>query len=251
VSSYAAPHRSDVPEESPAKAVIVCPVSRWYFRRIGLIAALFVGLGLYFFYDGAIGYPRANFHAALFEAFEAGKNGEPFEPLAFDGIADLEGKREELRNAHETGSLGGSWAAFAAARHLGEARPDRHSAGSIRQQFVFGWVLIGLTGVVGVYALIQRNRKLRVGADWLETPGGKRIDFSRIAGVDFSKWDRGIALLEIAEPEGGSSQVKIDDYRYSGAADVVRRIGVGWPEIRKESWPKSVAAAEGSPVTKE
>lgn len=254
MSSYATRFRFDVPEEPSAEALIVCPVSRWYFRRIALVAALFGGLALYFFYDGAYGYPRTNFHADLFDAFEAGKKGESFASLDFATDPDRtvsERQRSEMEEAHATGSQGGSWAAFAATRHLGEARPERHSADSIRQQFVFGWILVGLTFVAAGYGLIQRSRCLRAGIDWLETPPGKRIPFSEITGVDFAKWDRGIAILEVSQNQGATSQVKIDDYRFSGASEIIKRIGNGRPEIRSAKWPKSVCPGGNSSSEKE
>ncbi|MEX2080118.1 MAG: hypothetical protein WEC33_00755, partial [Dehalococcoidia bacterium] len=51
-------------------APIVCCVTTWYYRRMGLLAAMFLGMGLYFFYDGRIGYPRDNLAAERKEWFE-------------------------------------------------------------------------------------------------------------------------------------------------------------------------------------
>ena len=43
---------------------IVCRVTPWYYRRMGLLAAMFLGMGAYFFYDGRVGYPKENAAAA-------------------------------------------------------------------------------------------------------------------------------------------------------------------------------------------
>ena len=51
--------------------VTFCRPSTWFFRRIGILIALTGGLGLFFLYDGMIGYPKKNFTVDLYEAFEA------------------------------------------------------------------------------------------------------------------------------------------------------------------------------------
>src|SRR3954452_6946053 len=56
---------------------IVCRVTTWYYRRMGLLSALFLLMGLYFFYDGWIGYPRQNEAAAKNEWFEREIVGSP------------------------------------------------------------------------------------------------------------------------------------------------------------------------------
>ena len=61
---------------------IICKVAFWYYRRMALMFLLFVGGGLWFFYDGLIGWPQKNkIHIAKM-AFEAG--------------ADIDMRSEEL-----------------------------------------------------------------------------------------------------------------------------------------------------------
>src|SRR6185503_248886 len=49
---------------------IICRVTTWYYRRMGLLAAMFLGMGAYFFYDGRAGYPKENEAAAKKAWFE-------------------------------------------------------------------------------------------------------------------------------------------------------------------------------------
>ena len=51
---------------------LVIGPSTWFYRRIGILMLLTGGLGLYFLYDGAIGYPKKNFTVDLHDAFDAG-----------------------------------------------------------------------------------------------------------------------------------------------------------------------------------
>lgn len=49
---------------------IVCRVTTWYYRRMGMMAGMCVAFGLYFIYDWKVGYPKANEIADKQEWFE-------------------------------------------------------------------------------------------------------------------------------------------------------------------------------------
>lgn len=234
------PTPSEVPESPSEEVTIVCPITRWYFRRLGLMAALFAGLGLFFLYDGAIGYPKHNFHADLFDAFDAGRNGVDLEAWFRENPDSGSEKtyHEDIKAAHASGLAGKSWAAFAAGKHLAEAKPERHSQAAIQQQFIFAWVLAALFAGTALVALFQRKRCLKAGADWIETAAGRRIRFSDIESVDFSKWDRGIAMLEVASGEDRNTRIRIDDYKFSGTGRILNRIRQARPEIEEDNWPE-------------
>jgi|GEM_PF-4030340 len=51
-----------------------CRVSKWFWGRIVLVILLFIGLGLYFFYDWKIGYPKKNYQRAQYETFEKARD---------------------------------------------------------------------------------------------------------------------------------------------------------------------------------
>lgn len=212
------------------------------------MAALFAGLALFFLYDGIIGYPKDNFHAGLFDAFDAGRSGGELNSLNEKTLGrNLRPEDQaELKAAFESGARGGSWAAFAAERHLGEAKPEPHPPESIRQQFHFAGVMAVLLAGVAVVALIHRKRCLRAGADWLETPSGRRVHFSEIHRIDFSKWDRGLAIVEISGGEQRNRRFKLDDYKYSGAAKILDRIHRNRPEVAIGNWPNLIPAAPGT-----
>jgi len=227
--------------------IIVCPLSRWYYGRVALLIALSAGLGLYFLYDGAIGYPKKNRSVDLYEAFEAAKKGEDWQLQ--------EGSREEvdaehlaeIEKARQAGRDGVSWAGFAAERRLPEKAPERFTPEQIRQQFHFaiGLGVFALLG--GLFVLLVRGRALRCDAASLTLPNGQRIAFSEVVAIDLRKWDKGLGRLTYRDGKNGGSgagekHARIDDYKFAGSAQIMRRICQENPEVtiegdRRWLWP--------------
>ena len=61
---------------------ISCEITPWYTKRMSLMTLMFVGFGLYFLYDGFIGYPKKN---AIF------REHETFQQIQEEKKAFLEG----------------------------------------------------------------------------------------------------------------------------------------------------------------
>src|SRR5690606_402912 len=78
------------PATADPAAPIICRVTRWYFRRMGMLAGLFLVFGLVFLYDGLWGYPKsveiANkekwFTEEYLASYEAAKKGGRLEEWA-------------------------------------------------------------------------------------------------------------------------------------------------------------------------
>ena len=95
---------------------ILCKVAFWYYRRMALMFLLFAGGGLWFFYDGLIGWPQKNkIHIAKM-AFEAGSEGESWESFKTDLPSfELDLTDEDIlliRRSHNDGSLRMTWEEF-------------------------------------------------------------------------------------------------------------------------------------------
>ena len=60
--------------ESPAKdpEIIICRVTPWFYRRMGILAAMLLFMGAYFLYDGKIGYRKDNAIAEEKVMFDTG-----------------------------------------------------------------------------------------------------------------------------------------------------------------------------------
>lgn len=203
--------------------VTFCRPSTWFFRRIGILIALTGGLGLFFLYDGMIGYPKKNFTVDLYEAFEAARVTSSDSGFAYDESAYSAEQLEELKKATVAGREGGTWAGFAADRLLSEKIPERYTEADIREQFHFA-ILMGVIslGIVG-FLLWHRRRSFSYGETSLTTPAGKVISFADVTALDIRRWDRGIGLLSYEE-EKELLRLKIDDYRYDGITEMLKKI---------------------------
>jgi len=144
-----------------------------------MLVALVAGLGLFFLYDGLIGYPKKNFKVDLYEAFEAGRTGASY-PGESGSANEFDAEQlKELDKAQSAGRDGATWAGFAAERMMPEKVPERYTKGDIREQFVCAIVMGGLVIVIGVFLLRQRGRVFRYGPDALTTPAGETISFEK------------------------------------------------------------------------
>jgi len=235
--------------ESPAPEKLEFRVSPWFYRRLGLLILLTGGLGLYFLYDGAIGYPKKNFTVDLHEAFEAGRAGQDWrEAVDMDAVTGEE-RRQQLREAHRAGREGGAWAGFAAELSLPEKVPERYSEAEIREQFHFA-VLMGIVslGIVG-YGLLQRRRVFRCEAGRLVPPRGGAVRFERVERIDLRKWDRGLGWLHYRDDEGEERKLKLDDYKFSGLGEMLARLVEENPEVEVEGDRRWLSA--GDPAEEE
>ena len=201
---------------------IVCPLSKWYFRRIGMLLALTGGLGLYFLYDGAIGYPKKNHVADLYEAFDAVSKGRSWEPE--DPAALTEEQKEEIEEARQAAEGGATWAGFAADRLLPEKEPKRYTEADIREQFHFA-ILMGVICVgLGAFVFARRKKAVRADGEVITLPGGEKIPFLLVRKLDLAKWDRGVAVVTCATESGDEKTVKIDDYKFQGTDAILKRL---------------------------
>ena len=113
--------------------VIVCPVTRWYFRRMGIMAAFLLAMGLYFFYDGKYGYPKDNAIGDAKESFQS-TYLLGFEHAKASGTMD-QWVAEQKAHGMPTGENGEApkWASYAAEKGWPE-EPKHHGPEEIAQQ---------------------------------------------------------------------------------------------------------------------
>jgi|GEM_PF-6513464 len=231
-------------EDSSEDADIVCSLSAWFYRRTGLALALIFGLGLYFLYDGSIGYPKKNFTVDLHDAFLAGRGGRGEAP---DAGERPPAQAEALRAAREAGQNGSSWAAFAAKRKLPEKVPERYTDAEIREQFHFAALLGAGSLSFASWLFLTRRRHLRGTANAYITARGESIPYDAIETIDLRKWDRGIARIHYRVDDEEVRQTKVDDYQYKGSGAILERALAAHPEIEIEgdvNWLKGERLAD-------
>jgi hypothetical protein len=167
----------------------------WKAQRL-IPAIICLGYALYFFFDGAVGYPRSNRHWL---------------------------DHQKYVEAHDLQE----WPAYAQSQGWDPHPPEKfHNVADIRGQFVFGGVLV----VVGlgflVFWLTQKDRALRADDEGVTTPEGARVPYDSVTSIDRRKWDtKGLARISY-EVEGRRGNFMIDDAKFDPDAshDIFERI---------------------------
>lgn len=155
-----------------------------YFRNVRYIifAAAFAA-GLYFLYDGFIGYPRERdaFRRLAVEIKAAQERGEPYDHLL-----------EEQKQYED------------------------HNDAAIMLQRVLGFALPPLALLMLVRWLYISRGEIRLDADdTLHAPGFPPIPASAVKAIDDDLWHRkGIAWVKYELPGGESGSVRLDDFVY-------------------------------------
>lgn len=195
---------ADFPVSAPAPSELplVARLTPWFWKRSLVLLAVLVGLGLYFLYDGLIGYPKKN--AKLEAGIEkraqiwAGAGTEQDKNRAWSeytrgvGLADKDGEKE--------------------------LREQWKSPAKVREQLYcaagLGVVALGL----GIWQLRQRGRSLELRADGLRLPDGELVPFASMQRIDRRKWHRGKAgLAYLFYQSGGQTRrATIDGLKYGG-----------------------------------
>ena len=219
-----------------ATVEVEAPVSWWFFKRCLLLGVLLGGMGLYFCYDGFVGYTKQNRNADIYDAFLLGKEGVEVE-------SELLKKDPRVLFGYAAGKEGKSWAAHAATLHLPAEPPKRHSDADMATQKRIALAL-GLSAVlVGVWALVHRGRSWSMDGEEIRTPWDTRFSATSITDIDRRRWDRGIALL-ISNDKDRFLKLKLDDYKYQGAGQIIEAVALLHPGVRID--PPLAEAAEGN-----
>ena len=202
-----------------------CKVSRWYFWRVAKFAALFLVAGLWFGYDGLIGYPKSN---------EIAKEHSQFQDQVRATYAEMEASGTlsgwptlaESRN-WPTGENGEAptWVAYAAAKGWPEKPPKTHSQSSIQTQLylALGGILAAVAAIL--IGFLNRKKTLSADADSLTTPRGVHIPFTAVSEIDRRPWrTKGFARITYTNPGDRKAKSVIDDLKFEGANRVLERL---------------------------
>jgi hypothetical protein len=224
---------------------ILCHVTPWYFRRMGMMAAMLAGFGLYFLYDGQVGYPQANRIADKQVWFEEVVL-KSFDEARVAGKLDV--WVENARNqGWPTGRDGEPprWISYAAQQGWPE-KPHRYTPKEIHEQFWWGGASLLGALAVGVMILMNRSKVLRGDADGFLSPEGIAVKYGDVFRVDKRPWDtKGLAYVWYRSGgQGAERRAVIDDLKYEGAVRVLNDL---MASFRGEFLEKVSPAAETPP----
>ncbi|TWU30045.1 hypothetical protein [Bythopirellula polymerisocia] len=183
-------------------------VSPNYLVRLGIVGVVCVFGGLWFLYDGLVGYPAKR---------ERGLDRIEFFEEHKDDLDDKGNKLGELQ-------LSESWKKRAAEKGWPTDNPLNPETGKplavvdINEQFFYA----GGAGLIGLGFLsrlvFMLGRWVESDGKQLRTKGGQQAKFSQITSLDKKKWQaKGIAFVTY-QGEGGKGKIRLDDYYYNRPA---------------------------------
>lgn len=200
---------------------ILCRVTPWYFRRMGMMAAMLAAFGLYFIYDGKVGYPKANqiaekqvwFDEVVLKSFDEAKAANKVDVWV----------KNATQQGWPTGRDGEPprWVSYAAQNGWPE-KPHRYTQKEIDEQFWWGGGTLLAAFIVATLILLNKNKVLQGEPDHFITPEGKKVVYADVFRVDKRLWDnKGLAYVWHRPDGGGEQKVVIDDLKYEGAVRVL------------------------------
>lgn len=178
-----------------------------------------LGMGGWFFYDGAVGFPQKN---VIYDAHKK----------------FVDENREEAWPEHARQQ---GWKA--------EAPEKRYDAASIKFQFVLGAVstAVGLATLGWVAMCWRRVLKSEADAVWSDT--GVRIPLTAMRSIDMKRWQsKGIATVLYEDGDGGTKKLLLDDYKYVGGEEILHQVErhLGITREGEEEEEKPAEAEESS-----
>lgn len=228
--------------------IICCPTADT-FVRFGIVLAAFFGFGLYFFYDGAIGYREANEVFLSERAFAAlGKEvntmtadewnakytpstpllktvvvdgesmgvqegGEPL-PLPFYCEAAHAMPGEALQYDAMLKSWNECWVAYTGRMHF-PVKPGEHGhdMGAIREQWIAGGACMLISLLIAGLMWRTKRRVLSLCGETV-TAAGRSFAVSDITRLDLRQWGQGFKGVAYATVNG--KKVRMDGMTYGG-----------------------------------
>lgn len=205
---------------------IECPVTSWYFKRMGMLGAMLVVFAALFLYDGKWGYPAKNKKAEIKERFDE-------EVLKGYDEAQKAGRLDQWRAEMKTKNWPvddngepPKWLSYAAEHGMDE-KPKKYSDREIEEQFWWGGGMLVGAMIVGVFVLMSRGKRVRADSEGFISPEGVEVPFASVFKVDKRKWEnKGLATICFRDSGGREKKVALDCMKYDeqGVERVLRTL---------------------------
>jgi len=187
-------------------------ISNNWLARMGLVWIVLFLAGLYFLYDGAIGYPNIN---KRYKAHEACKNNfSKWELLAKEkGWSSVPPQKKDIKSKTE-----------------------------IRMQFLMGGFCLLASTLMAIYVGWAFLKKMEVDDNGFLAINGDKISYDSITKIDKSKWERKLKAYVHYKKDGEELVTTVDDWIFQGGDEVLGEIeknlqllNLGVPIIEKAS----------------
>ncbi len=225
---------------------IICKATRDTYVRFTIVLLAFLGFGLYFFYDGAVGYRKANVAMLSYRAFallgeEATRTSASDWALKMQqgtllataeeqpNSAELEGKLyplpanhpatqgypEEVQG-HAAMAKGWNdcWMRHSARMHYPINPGDHpHDEGAIREQWYGGGVCMVVSAILLALMVRTSRREMSLRGSTI-TAAGQQFDVADVECIDLRQWGVGFKGAAYFTVKG--RRIKADGMTYGG-----------------------------------
>lgn len=185
---------------------LTAKISREWRDRMIIVLIMLIGSAAWFFYDGAIAYPKYNVKADEYAK-----------------ICDVYKADEAL--------IKEKWTAVAIEKNWDpEDIPKKRKDEA--QQFRWGGSLLVISALFIVWMLREMRRIivadeekfLGIARTLPPFNGLREVAFNTVVGVDKRRWDKkGIAVVFYNDSKGIRRSVIVDDYKYAGSEKILQR----------------------------
>ncbi len=185
---------------------LTAKISREWRDRMIIVLLMLLGSSAWFFYDGAVAYPKYNIKA--------------------DAYAEL----QRVYQADET-LLKEKWKALAIENHWDpEDVPKKRKDEAQQFRWGSGLLIISVAFLLWMlremHRVILANDEKFIGITQAIIPFNalREVRFDSVFGVNKRRWDKkGIAVVFYKTEKGTRASVLIDDYKYAGSERILER----------------------------
>lgn len=225
---------------------VECKPTMWFTGRAVIMALMFLGFGVYFYYDASAGYPQKNLEFFMHKTFvdagtlfdrkvsRDGAGKEEWERAVFSRMVEFPESYQipsgvdrkgtpwpavladyELMAAPGKG-WSSAWLAYSGEKQYPVKPVEQPYDGSkIFEQWVAGSICMALAMVALFFLIRTRNRKMAL-ADGRVTAAGRSFRVEDIERLDLRRWKmKGLAIATL-KPECGGARVRLDGLTYGG-----------------------------------
>lgn len=201
-------------------AVTKASISSGYKWRLGIIALACLGFSGWFFYDGAVGYPRKQ---AIHEAY-----------------LQIQADHPQDFNTR--------WVEMARERGWSTSTPKPYTDTDIMTQYIFAFLVLPV-GLAFLWAFVRATGRW-VAADetGLHSSSGQHAPWESIRQINKARWKtKGIAVVEY-DSDKGPQKITLDDWKYEREPTVAI---VAMVDERLGLTPSAEEAAAMTPAQRE
>ena len=199
---------------------VECKPTMWFTGRAVIMALMFLGFGVYFYYDASTGYPQKNLEFFMHKAFvdavdfpegyeipsNVNRNAVPWPDILADySLMSTPGK-----------GWSAAWQSYSGEKRY-PIKPVDHpyDASKIFEQWVAGCICLALAMVALFFLVRTRGRKMSLNGKEV-TAAGVVFRVDDIARLDLRRWKlKGLAIATL-KPECGGARIRLDGLTYGG-----------------------------------